>query len=379
MSGADDMNGRDERDGAADAVPPQATSAVPAAGASADAVPDATGDAVSDTGVTADGPPTSRAGSRRRVLVTGGAGFLGSTVARALASHPDVELVVAADVREGAASRGVTYARADVTDAGSLEALLRAHAIDTVVHLAAIVNPGADVALEYRVDVTGSRNVFDACVAAGVSRVVVSSSGAAYGYHADNPEWITEDQPVRGNDEFSYSKHKRLVEGMLADLRVAHPALEQVVFRIGTILGPTVKNQITAMWDGSRILRIAGADSPFVFVWVDDVAAAMVRAATDGPAGIYNVAGDGALTVTEIADLLGKPTLTIPAWVLGLGLRVGKALRLVPWGPEQVRFLRYRPVLDNRALREEFGFTPAKTSAEAFTEYLKTHPEVRAR
>lgn len=330
-----------------------------------------------------EGPDTrarrTRAQAPRRVLVTGGAGFLGSTVARALAAHPTVEVVVAADVREPAASRGVTFAQADVTDPSALEPLLRAHRIDTVVHLAAIVNPGADVDLEYRVDVTGSRNVFDACVAAGVRRVVVSSSGAAYGYHADNADWLVESDPVRGNDEFSYSKHKRLVEEMLAELRVTNPDLEQVVFRIGTILGPSVKNQITAMWDGGRILRVAGADSPFVFIWVDDVAAAMVRAATDGPAGIFNVAGDGALTVSEIAARLRKPTLTIPAWVLGLGLRVGKALRLVPWGPEQVRFLRYRPVLSNRALKEEFGFTPSKTSAEAFAAYIDTHPDVARR
>src|SRR5690606_41536031 len=126
--------------------------------------------------------------------------------------------------------------------------------------------------------------------------------------------WIDESVPLRGNDAFPYSRHKRLVEEMLAEYRLAHPELEQVVFRIGTIFGPDVHNQITALWDGRRILRIAGSDSPFVFIWVDDVAAAMVRAATDGPAGIYNVAGDGRLTVSELAARLGKPLLTIPAW-----------------------------------------------------------------
>ena len=88
-------------------------------------------------------------------------------------------------------------------------------------HLASIVTPGPDSTreLEYAVDVTGTRHVLDACVAHGVRRVVVSSSGAAYGYHPDNPAWITEDQPVRGNEEFAYSHHKRLVEEMLAELR----------------------------------------------------------------------------------------------------------------------------------------------------------------
>lgn len=311
-----------------------------------------------------------------RVLITGGAGFLGGHVAVALAARDDVEAVIAGDVR---APRhpvaGVVYGECDVTRASTLEPLLRRHAIDVVVHLAAIVNPGRDHEREYRVDVDGSRHVLEACVAAGVRRIVVSSSGAAYGYHDDNPEWLRESDPVRGNDEFAYAKHKRLVEEMLAEYRGAHPNLEQVVFRIGTILGPSVQNQITALWDARHILAVCGADSPFVFVWVGDVAASMARAATDGPAGIYNVAGDGRVTVVEIAARLGKPVVRVPASVLGFALRVGRALRLTPYGPEQVRFLRYRPVLDNTALKRDFGYT----SREAFEAYLAAHPGVARR
>ncbi|QIG38350.1 SDR family oxidoreductase [Microbacterium sp. 4R-513] len=315
-----------------------------------------------------------------RVLVTGGAGFLGTHVAAALVGHPGVDKVVAGDVRrpEHPLQR-VTYDECDVTIAGGLVPLMERHRIDVVVHLAAIVNPGRDHDLEYRVDVDGSRNVLEACIEAGVRRVVVSSSGAAYGYHPDNPEWLRETDPVRGNDEFPYSKHKRLVEQMLAGYRLTHPELEQVVFRIGTILGPTVRNQITALWDGRRILAIRGSESPFVFIWVDDVAAAMTRAATDGPPGIYNVAGDGRVTIHELAERLGKPLLTVPAGVLAFGLRIGRMLRLTVHGPEQVGFLRYRPVLSNEALTRDFGFTPAKTSAEAFEAYLATHPGVARR
>jgi nucleoside-diphosphate-sugar epimerase len=315
-----------------------------------------------------------------RVLVTGGAGFLGAQVATALVAHRGVEHVVAGDVRRPQHPvDGVVYEECDVTAPAGLAQLLERHSIDVVVHLAAIVNPGRDHDLEYRVDVDGSRNVLEACVAVGVRRIVVSSSGAAYGYHSDSPEWLRETDPVRGNDEFPYSKHKRLVEEMLAEYRVAHPDLEQVVFRVGTILGPTVQNQITALWDGRRILAIRGSDSPFVFVWVHDVAAAMARAATDGPPGIYNVAGDGRLTVREIAERLGKPLITLRPGVLAVALGIGRMLRLTVHGPEQVRFLRYRPVLANGALKEDFGFTPAMTSAEAFEAYLETHPGVALR
>ena len=311
-----------------------------------------------------------------RVLITGGGGFLGSHVADALAKRSDVELVVAADLRPGSAREGILSVVLDITDTDAIAPILREHRIDTVVHLAAIVNPGADVELEYCVDVTGSANVLAACVHTGVRRIVVSSSGAAYGYHSDNPAWIDEDHPLRGNDAFPYSRHKRLVEEMLAEYRASHPELEQVVFRIGTVLGPNVQNQITALWDGGRLLRIAGSDSPFVFVWVDDVASAMVRAATDGPAGIFNVAGDGQMAVPEIAARLGKRVLTIPAWALSAVLRMGRMLRLTVHGPEKVPFLRYRPVLANTRLKERFGFTPTRTTAEAFDEYLATHPEV---
>ena len=306
------------------------------------------------------------------VYVTGGNGFLGrSVVAGLVASGVRVvsgDLGFPADPVEG-----VEYEIADVTDAAALTEQFTRHRVEAVIHLASIVNPGAATTpeQEFRVDVVGSRTVFDACLATGVRRVVCSLSGAAYGYHADNPEWLVETDPLRGNDDFPYSRHKRLVEEMLAELRVTNPELEQVVFRIGTILGPTVRNHITALWDGRRIMRIAGSDSPFVFVWVDDVVAAMVRAVTGGPAGIYNVAGDGRMTVREIAAAMGKPTFVIPAAVLAVALAVGHALRLTPHGPAQVKFLRYRPVLSNESLKKHFGFTPTRTTREAFAEYLR--------
>jgi UDP-glucose 4-epimerase len=311
-----------------------------------------------------------------RVLVTGGGGYLGSQVVAALAQPGGSECVVSLDVREAPPERrlpAVTYATADIRDAG-IEALLRDHRIDTVVHLAAIVTPGrqADREFEYRVDVEGTRNVLQACVAAGVGHVIVSSSGAAYGYHADNPTWLRESDAIRGNEEFAYSWHKRLVEQMLADYRQAQPQLKQTVFRIGTILGETVRNQITALFDKARPLAIAGADSPFVFIWDQDVVGAILHAIRTGKAGIYNVAGDGALTIHEIAARMGKRCRVLPAPLLQAALFVGKALRLTAYGPEQLRFLRYRPVLDNRRLKEEFGYVPRKTSAQVFDFWWET-------
>ncbi len=147
-----------------------------------------------------------------------------------------------------------------------------------------------------------------------------------------------------------------------------------MILRIGTILGETVRNQITALLDRERLLVVAGSDSPFVFVWHTDVAAAFAEAVLGPVTGIFNVAGDGVVTVPEIAAMTNRRTLTVPAAVLKLALRIGRALRLTEHGPERVGFLQYRPVLDNRRLREELGVRLQYTSREAFEAYLRLAP-----
>jgi len=319
-----------------------------------------------------------------RVLITGGGGYLGSQLVAHLAAlpqHTRPEAIVCHDIREPTVRLdGVQYVVADIR-APEMDAIIGQHRIDTIVHLASIVTPGKDSRrdFEYDVDVNGTRNVLEACIKHRVQRIVVSSSGAAYGYHADNPPWLTEDMPVRGNVVFAYAHHKRLVEEMLAAYRRDHPALEQVVLRIGTILGPTVRNQITDMFEKSRILTIRGSDSPFVFIWDQDVVGIILRAISQGPPGIYNVAGDGALTLQEIAQRLGKGTVNLPAWLLGMALTVLKPLGLTQYGPEQLDFLRYRPLLLNTKLKTEFGYTPTYTSAEVFEIYRQVRLQQRNR
>ncbi len=327
---------------------------------------------------------SSKHGNPVSVLVTGASGYIGRIVIEELAklkANPDPDApraigrVVATDLREipmPDRHDGVDYEVADVRDP-KLADLLERYEIDVVAHLAAIVSPGNDPdrELEYSVDVLGTKNVLECCAKAKARKVIITSSGAAYGYYADNPEWLTETDAIRGNVEFAYSDHKRLVEEMLARWRDEHPELEQLILRPGTVLGDTTANQITNLFDGRMVIGLRGAKTPFVLIWDRDVAAIIVRGILEDKTGIFNLAGDGALPMKELARIMGKPFIPLPVTLVRTALRVMKALGRTPYGPEQVNFLRYRPVLSNERLKTEFPYTPMKTSREVFDYFLE--------
>ncbi|MCG8494180.1 MAG: SDR family oxidoreductase [Sneathiellales bacterium] len=302
-----------------------------------------------------------------KILITGAAGMVGQELVSLLDEIGGHD-VLATDLREPSSlPASVRFRKMDITTEDPA-LIVAEEKPDVIIHLASIVNPpkGSGRALAFAVDVEGTRKILEAAIQHKVRRFVVTSSGAAYGYHADNPVPLQETDALRGNPEFAYADHKRLVEEMLAEYRKSHPALEQVIFRVGTVLGKGTENQITALFHRKKLLGIQGSESPFVFIWTRDLAHILARAIAQGPAGIFNVAGDGTMGLTDLARVLNKPVLRLPAWGLKGALAFAKPFRLSQYGPEQVGFLQYRPVLDNRALKEEFGYIPQKSSEEVF-------------
>ncbi|KUJ80205.1 epimerase [Microbulbifer flavimaris] len=303
--------------------------------------------------------------SEKKVLITGAAGYVGLQLGELLAKEMSV---VGVDIRSRPAKFPIFTL--DICDP-ALGELMRAESITHVVHLASVMSAGRDREKEYRIDVEGTENVLKACVYAGVQHITVTSSGAAYGYYADNPEWLEEHHRLRGNREFGYSDHKRLVEEMLAAYRERFPKLKQLVFRPCSIVGSGTSNKIAKLFSGSAIVDPGGHNSPFVFIWDQDVIRAIEFGVSRDAAGAYNLAGDGALTPEEIARQLGKPLRRPPVWLVKFLLGIGYALHLTDNQPGQVVFLQYRPVLLNRKLKEELGFVPQKTSAEAFAYFAR--------
>lgn len=301
------------------------------------------------------------------VLVTGGSGYLGALVVARLAAAGAT--VVSVDRREpDEPVDGVTYVTEDLRVL-DLTGVLTEYAVEAVVHLAAIVEPPrgmSDEELE-DIEVGGTQRVVDACLAAGVGHLTVTSSGAAYGYHARNDgRLLAEHEPVPGSDDFAYSRHKAAVEALLARTVRLHPELGVLLLRPGTILGATTDNQITALFTGPVVLCFRENDGPFTFVWDEDVADIIVMGVLRRRTGIYNVAGDGVMTMRDIAAVEGKRVVTLPSRAVRTGLWAGRFARLFRYGPEQVDFLLHRPVLDNSRLRRDFPGLPSRTTRETY-------------
>lgn len=307
----------------------------------------------------------------KKILITGASGYIGSQLIAKL-SKENITIIGTDIVEKEQLFDNYSFVKGDLRS-DDVKNLILHERPNVIVHLAAIVSPSKSMTRDfiYDVEVNGTKKILEACVEAKVDKIIVTSSGAAYGYYADNAEWLKEEDKIRGNEEFPYAWHKRVIEEMLADYRIKHPDLQQMIFRVSTILGDHTKNDITNLFEKKSMLGLKGYDTPFVIIWDQDLLNILMKATLEDVTGIYNVAGDGVLTLKEISNIIGKKYVEIAPGIIKFALTLAKPLKLSRYGPEQVKFLQYRPVLDNHKLKTEFGYIPQKSSREAFLHYAQ--------
>ncbi|MEX1008473.1 MAG: NAD-dependent epimerase/dehydratase family protein [Acidimicrobiia bacterium] len=311
------------------------------------------------------------------VAVTGASGLVGQRLLPLLVEHPDVTRVVALDVREpGWRSRNLEFHRVDIAGT-NLEPLLEG--IDTVVHLAGVVDPISDEALMARVNIEGTRHVLAAAAAVGVSRVVRISSATVYGAWPNNPVPLTEQASLRPNPYFSPAVQGAEVERLIAGWRDEHPGVTVTTLRSAPVVGPGAERLPARIILGRPPLRVRGASMPVQVVHVDDLAAALVLAATRDMPGVYNVAADGWLDAAAARAMLPRTSVPpVPAEVLERVLRRTWALGMGDVPPGVVPYLVHPWVIANDKLKEA-GWAPSRTNEEAITEALFALAPRRAR
>ncbi len=172
----------------------------------------------------------------KKILITGASGYIGHQLIQKLIQN-DVA-ILATDIIEPKSkpTKHYQFLKADLRS-DDVKNWIISEQPDAVIHLAAIVSPTKTMTRDfiYDVEVNGTKKILEGCVEAKVDKFIVTSSGAAYGYYADNAEWLKENDPIRGNQEFPYAWHKRVIEEMLATYRKNHPTLKQVIFRVSTL------------------------------------------------------------------------------------------------------------------------------------------------
>jgi nucleoside-diphosphate-sugar epimerase len=337
------------------------------------------------------------------VAVTGPTGAIGGPAIEALEREPGVDRILGMARRPfDPASRGwakTAYRQGDVLDRAAVDALVAE--ADVVVHLAFLIMGSRSAAA--RVNLTGTRHVIEAAVAAPrTRRFVYTSSAAAYGYHAGNPSPLTEAVPARGSSEHYYSAQKAACEALIAET-TAGSGLDVYVLRPCIVAGPRATTLADSMpwnrmpwnrmpWNrmpwtrmpwtrlGRRLpAPVSGAaraipglrplvPDPGVRVQLvhhDDVAAAIVSAVVGlGTPGAYNLAADGDVSLTEIAHALGARSVRVPRASVRATSQALARLPYVPSSAEWLHAFRTSVLMDTAKAKRELGWHPAYTSAE---------------
>lgn len=310
------------------------------------------------------------------VAVTGPTGEIGRAFIRALEKEDSVTRIVGMARRpvDPAALgwRKTEFMEGDITDRSSVDILVKD--ADVVVHLAFVIFTSDEDDRE--VNIQGSRNVFEAAIESGSKRLIYTSSVAAYGFHDDNPLPLTEDVPARGTPEHGYSDQKAQVEKLLTNLTRVRD-IDAYVFRPCIVAGPTalalienipfvqigekVPKAIRKAMGAMPLLRplIPDPGIPFQLVHEDDVAAAMVAATLgEGSPGIYNLAGEGDITTSDIARALGWYSVPIPEIAVDATVSIVSKIPLLPTKASWINALRVPVLMDTTKARSELGWDP---------------------
>lgn len=304
------------------------------------------------------------------VAVTGVAGYLGQRLLSLLDADSDVERIVGVDVAEPVhVSSKLEFHQMDVRDARLAKAF---PGVDTVVHLAFVLNPIRDEERMRSINVDGTRNALDAAAATAVRKIVYPSSATVYGAHPDNDFPLTESSSLRANPDFSYAAHKLETERLIAAFKEDHPEVIVTILRPAIVFGPNVQNFVSRLLEAPRVTTVKGYEPPLQLVHEQDVASALYLAVGTDLDGAYNVAADGWLTGDEVIELSGKKRIELPeAVAFSLAERLWR-VGLTEAPPGELHYVMHPWVVDNAKLKEA-GWAPRHSNRDALLETLEAH------
>ncbi len=288
-----------------------------------------------------------------KVLVTGIAGAIGRLVAARLIQ--DGHEVLGLDRRPWYhPPQGVRVFQHDIRKRPA-EDVFRTQRPDALIHMATVTHLTHRSQDRYRINLGGTRAVFDHCHTYGVKQAIFVGRHTYYGAGPDAPLYHTEAEPPMAVHSFP-----ELSDLVAADLYGGsalwrYPDLTTAVLRICYTLGPLRQGTLASFLRGSRVPAVLGFDPLFQFIHESDAAEAIVTALQAKLRGVYNVAGPPPVPLSIIVREAGRKLVPLPESVLARLLgRFG--LPALPRGA--LEHVKYPVVIDDKQFREATGFAP---------------------
>lgn len=311
------------------------------------------------------------------ILVTGAGGYLGGHLAARLAERPEIERVLAVDTVApppglSAALGSAEFVRADIRNPLIAKVISSAE-VDTVVHASTTSSPvgRSRRTLVKEMNVIGTMQLLAACQRSpSVRKLVVKSTAAVYGTSARAPAVFSEDMTSKGTATSGYEKDAVEVEHYVRGFARRRPDVEVTTVRFTNLVGPGVDTLLTRYFSLPVVPTALGFDARLQLLHPEDALAVLERAARESHPGVFNVGGDGVLTVSQAIRRSGRVSLPVPAMAMPSAARIFRGARVLDFSPDQVRFLNYGRVVDTARLKREFEFTPRWTTRQAFDDYV---------
>ncbi|MCB0867005.1 MAG: NAD-dependent epimerase/dehydratase family protein [Solirubrobacterales bacterium] len=318
----------------------------------------------------------------RRVLITGLSSYWGGRLAQALEAFGEIEAIVGVDSKDPTRELERTEFVKVSNQHGLIQRIVRAARIDTVIDTRLVVDSSTTPRREtHENNVIGTMNILAACAGddSPVRKFIFKSSAHVYGCEQDDPAFFTESMGRNTRPSTAIERDAVEAEASVVDFAVKQPNVTVTVLRCSSVLGPDVRTSFSRMFALPFVPMVLGFDPRCQFVHEDDVVHALEHAAVNHTPGVYNVAGDGVLALSEVIGLLGKrPAPVLPPW--GTGALSGPLRTLgIRIPDEMLNQLRFGRGLDNRRYKAsgfEYGYTSRET-VTAFAEHLRLHPIIR--
>ena len=308
---------------------------------------------------------------KRRVLITGVSRFLGLRIAKRLEDDPSIEALIGVDLEEPPIPvKNLEFIRVDIGNP-LIARVLQASKTDTLIHTNISSNPailGGRSKMKEN-NVIGTMQLLAAAQRSEtIQKVVVKSSTAVYGTSPGDPSILREDHGSRA-ELSGYGKDVAEAETTARDFGRRRPDVDLVVLRTQNVIGPTVNTSMTEYLSLPALPAALGYDPRLQFLHEEDAVDAFIRAMNADCQGIFNVAADGIVYLSQAARLLGRiqaPVLLPAAEAVASLMR---RFEIVDFPTDQLKLIVFGRVVDTQRAKEAFGFEPQFTTADSIVDF----------